>query len=315
MVWDGYQDTILLDKGTQTVEIVQRWFQDSQYWDPVMVSFPSYSYIFRDSHGSGIGIVWVRGPILGGHWKSHWILLPSPLLTFLAWYCLDISAKFGYSNSWEVKKQPWSLRITWDVSESLEKSNSQSMIMVCKMCFCLGFVFGIWFELSLWDLSFWYSIIIFHHGRIHFESGLTGLCPLATKMTFDNMFLFDFRWEPYIYESQWRLLYTQKPAKRFLIQYEWSLKLCDVVLFNHFKEQGWTQFPFTFNPKLFCPFVYLKNLVLVWLLAATAHQRLWQVGGLGFSAKKGWFGIFGPEADHDKWSDMAWGPYLEDHPN
>ena len=29
-----------------------------------MVSFPYYSHIFRDSSGSGMGIVWVRGPII-----------------------------------------------------------------------------------------------------------------------------------------------------------------------------------------------------------------------------------------------------------
>ena len=27
---------------------------------------PNYSHIFRDSYGSGMGIVWVRGPIIGG---------------------------------------------------------------------------------------------------------------------------------------------------------------------------------------------------------------------------------------------------------
>ena len=28
---------------------------------------PYYSHIFRDSYGSGMGIVWVSGPIVGGH--------------------------------------------------------------------------------------------------------------------------------------------------------------------------------------------------------------------------------------------------------
>ncbi len=37
-----------------------------------MLSFPYYSHIFRDFYGSGMGRVWVRGPILGGPWKSHW---------------------------------------------------------------------------------------------------------------------------------------------------------------------------------------------------------------------------------------------------
>ena len=33
-------------------------FRDPQEWDPFMVSFPYYSHIFRDSDGSGMGIVW-----------------------------------------------------------------------------------------------------------------------------------------------------------------------------------------------------------------------------------------------------------------
>ena len=44
-----------------------------------MVSFPYYSHIFRESYGSGMGIVWVpltiRGShVLGGPWKSHWFI-------------------------------------------------------------------------------------------------------------------------------------------------------------------------------------------------------------------------------------------------
>ena len=27
---------------------------------------------FRDSYGSGMGIVWITGPVIGGPWKSHW---------------------------------------------------------------------------------------------------------------------------------------------------------------------------------------------------------------------------------------------------
>ena len=34
--------------------------------DPLMVSFPYYSHIFRDSYGSGMGIAWERGPIIEG---------------------------------------------------------------------------------------------------------------------------------------------------------------------------------------------------------------------------------------------------------
>ena len=30
------------------------------------ILFPYHSHIFRDSYGSGMGIVWVMGPIIGG---------------------------------------------------------------------------------------------------------------------------------------------------------------------------------------------------------------------------------------------------------
>ena len=33
---------------------------------PKMVSFPYYSHIFRDTYGSGMGIVWVPLTIFGG---------------------------------------------------------------------------------------------------------------------------------------------------------------------------------------------------------------------------------------------------------
>ena len=49
-------------------------FRDPQYWDPLMVSFPYYSHIFGDSYGSGMGIVWERGPNMGGPWKFHWLV-------------------------------------------------------------------------------------------------------------------------------------------------------------------------------------------------------------------------------------------------
>ena len=42
--------------------------RDSQQWDPPYYGKldPYYSHIFRDSYGSGMGIVrWVRGPIIG----------------------------------------------------------------------------------------------------------------------------------------------------------------------------------------------------------------------------------------------------------
>ena len=34
-------------------------------WDRLMVSFPYHSHIFGNSYGSGMGIVRVRGPIIG----------------------------------------------------------------------------------------------------------------------------------------------------------------------------------------------------------------------------------------------------------
>ncbi len=37
-----------------------------------MVSFPYHSHIFEDSYGSGMGIVWVRCPIIAGPGKSCW---------------------------------------------------------------------------------------------------------------------------------------------------------------------------------------------------------------------------------------------------
>ena len=37
---------------------------------------PYYSHIFRASYQSGMGLVWVRGPILGGPWKSQLKICP-----------------------------------------------------------------------------------------------------------------------------------------------------------------------------------------------------------------------------------------------
>ena len=42
--------------------------RDSQSWDLLMVSFPYYSHIFRDSYESGMGIVW--GPGVPCPWGS-----------------------------------------------------------------------------------------------------------------------------------------------------------------------------------------------------------------------------------------------------
>ena len=72
-------DVILKDSPVKGI------FGDPQEWDPFMVSFPYYSHIFRDSYGSGMGIVWEayhKGvPLLGvpenatDPAKETWILL------------------------------------------------------------------------------------------------------------------------------------------------------------------------------------------------------------------------------------------------
>ena len=62
-----------------------------------MVSFPYYSHIFRDSYGSGMRIVWVRGPIIGGvpknptqSWVHHdrCIFCGDPALNLCYWEVL-----------------------------------------------------------------------------------------------------------------------------------------------------------------------------------------------------------------------------------
>ena len=45
---------------------------------------PYLSHIFRDSYGSGMGIAWVRRPIIGGPWKSQWNILEKLVLHPLA---------------------------------------------------------------------------------------------------------------------------------------------------------------------------------------------------------------------------------------
>ncbi len=42
-----------------------------------------YSHIFRDSYGSGMGIVWVRSPIIGGSLKIP--LIPGPAFSLVIW--------------------------------------------------------------------------------------------------------------------------------------------------------------------------------------------------------------------------------------
>ena len=60
---------------------VFRWKGDSRspqgHGTPLMVSFPYHSHIFRDSYGSGMGIVWERGPIMGVWFHGKIISLPS----------------------------------------------------------------------------------------------------------------------------------------------------------------------------------------------------------------------------------------------
>ena len=55
--------------------LCQGWFQGLPIlWPPygkLPMLFLYHSHIFRDSYGSRMGIVWVRGPIIGGPWKSH----------------------------------------------------------------------------------------------------------------------------------------------------------------------------------------------------------------------------------------------------
>ena len=61
----------------KNVSTTQGWFQGPpRTWDPLMVSFPYHSHIYRDFDGNDMGIVWVpltirRSHVLGGPWKSH----------------------------------------------------------------------------------------------------------------------------------------------------------------------------------------------------------------------------------------------------
>ena len=59
--------TVILEKNNSELLKVKGDSRDSQgHGDPLMVSFPYYSHIFRDSYGSGMGIVWgPSGPIFG----------------------------------------------------------------------------------------------------------------------------------------------------------------------------------------------------------------------------------------------------------
>ena len=53
------QQSSLWKQLPQCQNVLQGWFQGPpRTWDPFMVSFSYYSYIFRDSYGSGMGIVW-----------------------------------------------------------------------------------------------------------------------------------------------------------------------------------------------------------------------------------------------------------------
>ena len=66
--------TVFLDTLSQE-HFIQGKFQGPPIMEPpygkLPIRFPYHSRISRDSYGSGMGIVWVRGPIIGGPWKSH----------------------------------------------------------------------------------------------------------------------------------------------------------------------------------------------------------------------------------------------------
>ena len=54
---------------------VQGWFQGPpRTWYPLMVSFPYFSHIIRDSYGNCMGPAYHYwgSHVLGGPWKSHW---------------------------------------------------------------------------------------------------------------------------------------------------------------------------------------------------------------------------------------------------
>ena len=59
--------------------LIREFFRDPQQWDPLYGKRdPYHSHIFRDSYGSGMGIVWVPltivgGPIVEGPWNHPWV--------------------------------------------------------------------------------------------------------------------------------------------------------------------------------------------------------------------------------------------------
>ena len=58
-----------LERSKDVGHFLREFFRDPQQWDPLMGSFPYHSHIFRDSYGSGMGIVWEAShkgvPLLG----------------------------------------------------------------------------------------------------------------------------------------------------------------------------------------------------------------------------------------------------------
>ena len=93
--------------------ILREFFRDPQQWDPLMGSFPYHSHIFRDSYGSGMGIVWEASHC----WGSHcWGSLESPLKYGRIVESHAVPQLFGgtfcmYWHRARWRKQPWSL--TW----------------------------------------------------------------------------------------------------------------------------------------------------------------------------------------------------------
>ena len=71
----GNLSPLAVDSPSQEQEFLSTQFQGKFQGPPIMGPLygkrdPYYSQIFRDSYGSGMGIVWVRGPIIGGPWNS-----------------------------------------------------------------------------------------------------------------------------------------------------------------------------------------------------------------------------------------------------
>ena len=173
------------------------------------------------------------------------------------------------------------------------------MIMVCKMCFCLGLVFWdmIWVELMRLEL-----MILNHHFSPRTNSFWVRTDWLVSINNKNDLWQHVPVWcsmgAIHIWVTMTSSIHT-KTSQTFFdpiwMNGLWSYAMsCSSIISKN--KVGLINFHlFTFNPKLFCPFVYLKNLVLVWLLAATAHQRLWQVRDWVFPRKQDDSGYSAPK--------------------